>query len=221
MENQKVEKKINNQEQSVNPGINEPFLNNNDTAESFLDKWEVESRDIFVHHKKIIEIMNIKEGMTVVDLGAGTGLFMEGLAKSVGANGKVYLLDISDKLINYLEKRRQSLGLNPDNVIIKKMNPFQVPLLENSIDIFYLGDVYHHLEYPNTLLKSIYQSLKSTGSLFIIDFEKIPGKSREWVMGHVRADKETVFEELKNSNFKVVEEIPLLQENYFIKCIPE
>jgi len=41
--------------------------------------------------------------------------------------------------------------------------------------------------------------LKPTGFLFLVDFEKIEGKSTEWVMGHVRADKQTAFQEITSA----------------------
>ena len=60
---------------SVKPGINDHFVN--EEATSFLEKFEVESREIFVHYKEIAKEINLKEGMNIADVGAGTGLFME------------------------------------------------------------------------------------------------------------------------------------------------
>ena len=53
----------------------------------------------------------------------------------------------------------------------------------------------------------------------VIDFERIPGVSREWTLGHVRAGKSVFRQEIEQAGFEFVEEIPLEQfeENYFLR----
>jgi hypothetical protein len=50
----------------------------------------------------------------------------------------------------------------------------------------------------------------------VIDFHRIEGKSREWVLNHVRAGQDVVVKEIESSGFKKVTEKKLLKENYFV-----
>ena len=52
----------------------------------------------------------------------------------------------------------------------------------------------------------------------VIDFERIEGKSRDWIMGHVRAGKEVFSAEIKAAKFALVKEVEIeeFKENYFL-----
>ena len=56
------------------------------------------------------------------------------------------------------------------------------------------------------------------GRLVVVDFERIPGVSREWILGHVRAGKETFAKEIESVGFtkRTEIEVPGLKENYFL-----
>ena len=57
------------------------------------------------------------------------------------------------------------------------------------------------------------------GRLVVIDFDRIPGKSRQWILDHTRAGKEVFRAEIEAAGFEFVEEvkIPGFVENYFLK----
>ena len=69
------------------------------------------------------------------------------------------------------------------------------------------------------MLRSIRFALSKGGQLIIVDFERIPGKTRQWLLDHVRAGKEQVKEEIEQAGFEFKEElkIPGLKENYFLR----
>src|SRR5690606_25175451 len=93
-----------------------------------------------------------------------------------------------------------------------------VSLPDGSVDTVFTCDTYHHFEYPQATLASIHRALRPGGTLVIVDFERIPGKSREWLLGHVRCGKEQVICEVTEAGFEVVEEVPLgFEENYFLR----
>ena len=58
-----------------------------------------------------------------------------------------------------------------------------------------------------------------SGTLIVIDFDRIPGKSREFILGHVRAGKGVFRSEIEAAGFEFVEEVELdgLKENYFLR----
>ena len=98
-----------------------------------------------------------------------------------------------------------------------KCTDTSVELPENSADLVFICDTYHHFEYPLRTMTSIRKALKPGGRVVVVDFHRIPGKSSEWVLGHVRAGKEAVIQEIEEAGFKQVrEEKELLKENYLV-----
>ena len=67
-----------------------------------------------------------------------------------------------------------------------------------------------------SMLSSMHASLKPGGILIIIDFRRDPRHSSRWVMGHVRAGKDTVIEEVTDAGFGLVDDLPLLRTNYYL-----
>ena len=83
-----------------------------------------------------------------------------------------------------------------------------------SIDLAFLVDTYHHFEFPISMLSSIHQALKPGGRLIVIDFRRDPRHSSRWVMGHVRAGRDTVVDEITRAGFRLIDDKPLLRTNY-------
>jgi len=201
------------QEKSVKPGINDAFRNPN--VKEWVEKFEGESRETFEKRKEVVDACQIKPGQVVADIGAGTGLYTRLFAREVDAKGKVFAVDISQKFLGHIDKSCQSLQLKNVKTILGKDTSPELP--ENSIDLAFICDTYHHFEFPYRMLASIHQAMKPKGRLVIIDFIRMPGQSREWVLGHVRAGQDVVEQEIIKSGFKKVNEVKsLFKENYFV-----
>jgi ubiquinone/menaquinone biosynthesis C-methylase UbiE len=201
------------QEKSVKPGINDAFRNPN--VKEWIEKFEGESRETFEKRKEVVEACQIKPGQVVADIGAGTGLYTRLFAKEVDTKGKVYAVDISQKFLDHIDKSCQSLLLKNVKTILGKDTSPELP--ENSVDLAFICDTYHHFEFPYKMLASIHKAMKPKGRLVIIDFIRVPGQSREWVLGHVRAGQDVVEQEIIKSGFKKVNEVKsLFKENYFV-----
>jgi FkbM family methyltransferase len=201
------------QDKSVRPGINKPF--EAPDVKEFVGKFETESREIYAKRKEILEKCQLKEGMAVADVGAGTGLFTRLFAEAVGKDGRVYAVDISPKFIEHIEKTCKEAGLkNVKGVVCK---PDSVGLEEGSVDLVFICDTYHHFEFPNKTMASIHRALRPGGRVVLIDFQRVEGKSSEWVLGHVRAGQEVFVKEIESAGFKQLGEEKFLKENYFVR----
>jgi predicted methyltransferase len=68
-------------------------------------------------------------------------------------------------------------------------------------------------------MKSVRRALVDGGRVVVIDFERIPGVSREWTLGHVRAGKQTFIDEIQAAGFELVaeREIAGFDENYYLE----
>jgi len=204
-------------EESVKPGINDSFLNPELDVDSYVARFEVESREIYVERKGLTAAVGLEAGMAVADIGAGTGLFEPLFAEAVGETGLVYAVDISPGMIDHLNERKQNEGW--ENVEIVQCSEDETGLTSRSVDRVFICDTYHHFEYPRATMRSIRSALRKGGELIIVDFERIPGVTRQWLLEHVRAGKEEVIGELQDFGFELIEEIKLpgLRENYILR----
>ncbi len=211
-------------EQSVKPGINNDFLDPDLDVDSMVQRFEVESREIAAQRTRIANAVGIREGMAVADIGAGTGLFMEPFAEMVGDSGTLYAVDIAPPFVEHLQNRAQSLGLSQVEAVL--CTERSVELAANSVDVAFICDVYHHFEKPGSTMRSIHRALRPGGVVVVIDFSRIEGVSREWVLDHVRAGEEETTREIVADGFEVVRDVsqapyvppaPYLEENYMVR----
>jgi predicted methyltransferase len=205
------------EEVSAKPGINDDFLKGDVDIKEWTEKFETESREIAAHKEAIVASMRLKKGNDVVDVGSGTGLFLKPLAEAVGVGGKVYALDISPEFIEALKQRAKVENLEQVEVRLSKERSVELPPL--SVDTAFLCDTYHHLEYPQHVLFSLFKAIRPLGSLYVVDFDRIPGTSRAWILEHVRCDKRAVIKEIEQAGFVFGEEIPVkeLKETYILR----
>jgi predicted methyltransferase len=201
------------QDKSVKPGINDPFKNPD--VEKYAKTFEGESREVYVNREKIVEACKLKPGMIVADVGAGTGLFTRLFAPAVGPKGKVIAVDISEKFLDHIAKTAKDAKIA--NVETLKCTDVSTELPADSVDLVFICDTYHHFEYPLRTMTSIHKALRDGGRVVVIDFHRIPGKSSDWVLGHVRAPQEVVIKEIEEAGFKKVhEDKDILEENYLV-----
>ncbi|MEM7163819.1 MAG: methyltransferase domain-containing protein [Planctomycetota bacterium] len=201
----------------VPDGINDRFLDPALDPDEWLNRWEVESREIYTSRHAILAAVGLKAGDRVADIGAGTGLFVAPFAQSVSAAGKVYALEISPGFVSHLRDRVAREQLANVEVILSQEASTTLP--PASVDVVFLCDTYHHFEHYRKMLASIRQTLRPGGQVVVIDFERIPGVSREWILGHVRAGKPQVIDEFTAAGFVLTAEISVagLEENYCLR----
>lgn len=125
-------------------------------------------------------------------------------------------MDISEEFVEYVKRAAKEENLS--NLVGVVCGPDSVNLPDDSIDLAFVCDAYHHFEFPQRTLASIHRALKPNGVLILIDFHRIKGKSSDWIMSHVRAGQEVFTKEIVEAGFKQVEEKKdLLKESYFVR----
>lgn len=203
------------QEQSVRPGINRHFVDPD--WQRWVNTFERPGREVYDQRHDIIAASQVHPGMDVADIGAGTGLFTRLFAAAVEPGGTVYAVDIASTFVDNILRSSREQGLINVTGIVNTATDTGLPA--SSIDLAFLTDTYHHLEYPQQMLASIKEALRSDGRVIIIDFRRDPRISSKWVMGHVRGDKAQVIQEAQAAGFRLVDDKPLLRTNYFLEFI--
>lgn len=200
-------------EQNVAPGINDHYRDAD--VEQWRSIFEREGREIWDHRHGIMAALDLKPGMKVADIGAGTGFLTLMFAKQVGPKGHAYAVDISANFIEGINERAKESGLTNITGVVNNARSVMLP--DSSIDLAFISDTYHHFEFPQTTLTTIHSALKPNGELVVIDFRKLPGLSSSWVMGHVRAGKQEVVKEIESAGFKLTEEKKFMQGQFYLR----
>lgn len=153
----------------------------------------------------LIEVLELKEGSVVADIGAGDGDETIEIAKHVGPDGHIYSTELGSEKIQNLRSAIDGTDLN--NVTVIEGDPAQTNLPEQCCDALYMRRVYHHFEDPASMNQSLWKSLKPGGRLAIIDFE--PRGAEAEPSGRDSNDQhgvtaETVVSELQQAGFQLV-----------------
>ena len=198
-------------------GINDQFLSEDLDVDQFVERFEGESREVFAERHAIVDALGLSSGDQIADIGAGTGFFTALFAEEVGDDGTVYAVEISPKFLEHLRERAIANELTAVRVVEGTQNSVELP--PASVDMAFICDVYHHFESPQDSLASLYSAIRPGGSLILIDFDRIPGKSPEWLLEHVRAGREVFRAEIEAAGFEWTEEIQLegLKNNYMLR----
>ena len=105
---------------------------------------------------KLIERSGIKQGMTVLDLGCGSGAFTTFAARAIGEHGKLYAVDIQPKMLKQLERKlAEAENQDISNIELKQASAYDLPFEENSIDLVYMVTVLQEIPDRDRALREI------------------------------------------------------------------
>ena len=204
------------EEANVKPGINERYKSPDLAVGEYQERFETESREVFALREQIVAAIGIEAGDDVADIGAGTGIFTKLFSDAVGKKGKVYAVELAPNFIAHLVHRKNAEDW--ENVEVVTGSDRSVELERNTLDVAFVCDTYHHFEYPLSTLASLRIALRPGGRLVVLDFDRIPGVSSDWILEHVRAGQATVVDEIERAGFvleRELEDVPL-EENYLL-----
>ena len=123
--------------------------------------------------------LKLKPGMVVADIGAGSGYHTRRMAEVVGKTGKVYAVDVQPQMVQMLSAFAREERYSNVKPILSTVNDVKLPLA--SVDLAIMVDVYHELEFPLEVLRSIVKSLKPGGLLAFVEYRaedaKVPIKA--------------------------------------------
>jgi ubiquinone/menaquinone biosynthesis C-methylase UbiE len=127
-------------------------------------------RDAYQRPEHIMDALQIGEGSTVADLGAGGGWFTVRLARRVGPNGRVYAEDVQPQMIDAINRRKAREVLTNVETVLGTQVDAHLPVA--SLDAALMVDAYPEFEQPVALLKNVARALKPTGLIGIVNYKK-------------------------------------------------
>lgn len=128
--------------------------------------------------EKLIKALEIKEGMTVADVGAGSGYHAFLISPLVGNKGKVIASDIQQEMLDLITKKAKKLEVA--NIETVKGTTTDPKLPAGKVDLILMVDVYHEFEHPFEMTEKMVEALKPGGRLVFVEFrledDKVPIK---------------------------------------------
>ncbi|MEZ4331821.1 MAG: class I SAM-dependent methyltransferase [Myxococcota bacterium] len=145
------------------PGAHRTF----DDPAACVRRWEDPARDTWQRPADLVAALGVEAGMTVADIGTGTGYLLPWLSRAVGPDGRVEAVDVSPPMLEWVAERADREGL--DNVTTVQASGHATGLAPGSVDRAILINVWHHVEDPAAYARSLYASLRAGGTLFIVE----------------------------------------------------
>lgn len=188
----------------------------NDDAGEWAARFEHEGRAIYDKRREIVDAMQLNRDMDAADIGAGSGLIARLMAERVGPEGTVYAVDIAKNMVDYIERTAREQNLtNLKAVLGDAHSPRLAP---RSVDRVAIIDTYHHFEHPAEMLAEIKRALRPDGMLVLVDFKRVPGVSRPYILEMVRAGEDTFSDEFGRAGFDLIDRNDdMLPENYLLR----
>jgi predicted methyltransferase len=132
-----------------------------------LTIFDTPGRDERLQINRVMDILSIRNGSSVADIGAGSGWFTVRAARRVGETGAVYAVDINPEATRFITDRAQKENLHNVKAVLSKPDDPMLP--PHSLDAVLLLKTYHEVSRPVTLLTNLRASLKPDAKVGVID----------------------------------------------------
>lgn len=136
-------------------------------AADWLDRPEREREEA---PSRLIAALRLRPGMTVVDIGAGSGALSFPMARKVAPGGRVVAEDIQPEMLALVRARARKLGVT--NVVPRLGTTTDPKVASGSADLMVLVDVYHEFDQPYEMVSNMVRGLKNGGRLVFVEYRK-------------------------------------------------
>jgi SAM-dependent methyltransferase len=123
----------------------------------------------------------------------------------------VYEIDTEQDSLRFIRDEGVKRGGLPPNVDLVLAFPQSPGLPDNSVDVIFICNTYHHLSHRRSYMKALARHLRPGGRIAIIDFKP---SGWMWVLGHTTA-KEEVRDEMTKAGYRLIEDFDFLDKQHF------
>ena len=168
---------------------------------------ERDGRDQQEKPEVVLAAMQLREGMSVAEIGAGTGYFSRRLGKAVGPTGKIYAEDIQPQMLDLLKGYAAKAGVHNITTVLGTDTDPKLP--PHAVDRILLVDVYHEFQKPQEMLARIAESLAPGGRVILVEY-RLEGTTAAHINIKHRMSIEQVVSEWTAAGFQLLDRIESL-----------
>ena len=132
-----------------------------------LSIFEDPKRDEKLQVGRVMDVLKIREGSAVADIGAGSGWFTVRAARRVGQSGTVFAVEINPEYVAHIERRARDESLPQVRAVLGREDDPALP--GASVDAVLILKTYHEIAEPVRLMRSLRKSLRPGALVGIID----------------------------------------------------
>lgn len=130
-------------------------------------EFEYLNRDKTLRIPKVMDLLKIRRGSRVADVGAGGGWLSVRLARRVESSGVVYAQEILPKYTDFIAQRARREGLSNIRTILGTTSDPKLPA--DTLDAVVILNAYHEFDQPLAMLRKIRRSMKPGARLGFIE----------------------------------------------------
>ena len=138
--------------------------------QKWIDRFEEPSREEWQKPDAVVELLGLKPGQNVADIGAGTGYFTRRMAKKILPGGVAVAVEIEPGFFPYINKR--ALDAQQDNIFTQLALVDNPRLAPGTYDLIFICDTLHHIEHRAEYYAWLRRGLKPGGRVVVVDFFK-------------------------------------------------
>jgi SAM-dependent methyltransferase len=135
-------------------------------------KLENPERLVELPPANVVRLLDLQGGETIVDYGAGTGLFTVPIAAAL-AGGRVLAVDEHEELLAFLADKLTRAGLPEGRVVPVQTSDNSVPLPDGGADRVLMINVLHHIYDDPAAMAEVGRLLGAGGRLIVVDFAQM------------------------------------------------
>ena len=127
---------------------------------------------------RLVELLKLKEGDVVADIGVGTGYIAQRISPKIGDTGTIYGVDIQQEMLDLLDEKMAAAGVQNVKGVLGTITDPKLP--PESVDLAIMVDVYHEFSHPYEMMQNICRALKPGGRVVFVEYRaedpKVPIK---------------------------------------------
>jgi predicted methyltransferase/mono/diheme cytochrome c family protein len=179
------------------------------TGTEWIQRLERPDRIPGLKIDEVIAKLGLKPGMTIADIGSGTGAFTIPFAKAVAPDGKALAVDIWPELLDHVRQKAATENVGNLQTVLAALDDPRLP--PNQVDIAFFHDVFHNANDRPGYLRVLASQLKASGRIAIIEQEYDDPIAKKWDEDADRITKEQVKGWMAAVGFELEAEFDLFQ----------
>ena len=180
-------------------------------------------RESWERSSKIMEVLRLKPGQAIADVGCGPGYYTFRFADIVGPAGRVYALDTNGQHVRYVGSLAEKYDYT--KTVVPIISQYDDIMVKDPVDMAFLCSLYHIIyatsseKVKDAFVKSIRDVLKPDGSLVIIDNALVEDQELPYHGPYIA--KELIVTQMKHYGFRLAETHQFIPQRYVLIFKPE